>query len=482
MLMKQIIFILLFVIGLSANAQPPLKFHCRYGGSGYDVGYDVKQTLDKGYIITGSTNSFGQGNTDVYLLKLDSMGQVKFQTSFGGFSNDIGKSIIALADSGFIMVGYTSSTGIGGYDIFLVKADKNGALEWQKTIGGTDWDFAHSMQQTSDGGFIIAGTTYSFGHGNADGYIVKTDASGNVQWSKTYGGKKDDEFKSVIQTIDGNYALTGYTKSYGDSLSDIWVFKVDLNGDSLWCNFYGGNRQDFGNDIAQNNLGDYFIAGARDSLSSGKLDAYALKISSTGVFGWHFLDGNAGTNESYNSVLASQTTQGFSIYPETETFTGFGIHIKIFEMNSGGYWNNATEYGGVLADEIFKISPTKNKGYVGVGYTNNYGAMLTDVYVLTFDSNLVGSNSIVSVNEISKNKISFNVYPNPASEEIYIKTTVNINTDALKLYDIIGNEISITDKISYSGSNTKILNIKELKSGIYFLKIYDTIEKVSIIH
>ena len=145
---KSILLLLFLITTIAADAQPPSKFYCRYGGNGYDVGYDVKQTLDGGYIITGSTSSFGQGNTDMYLLKLDSLGQKQFETSFGGYNNEIGKSVVQLSDSSYVMVGYTSSTGFGGYDIFLVKADKAGTLLWQKTIGGTDWDFAHSLQAT----------------------------------------------------------------------------------------------------------------------------------------------------------------------------------------------------------------------------------------------------------------------------------------------------------------------------------------------
>ena len=131
--MKKIVFILFMITSLFASAQPPSKFFSTYGGNGYDVGYAVKQTLDKGYIITGSTSSFGQGNTDLYLLKLDSMGQKTFEKSFGGYSNEIGKSVIQLVDSSYVMLGYTSSFGIGGYDVFLVNADKNGNLLWKKT-------------------------------------------------------------------------------------------------------------------------------------------------------------------------------------------------------------------------------------------------------------------------------------------------------------------------------------------------------------
>ena len=243
--MRFLIIILFLVIGIATNAQPPKKFYCRYGGNGYDEGNDVKQTLDGGYIITGSTSSIGQGNTDMYLLKLDSMGQVKFQKTFGGVSNEIGKSIVQLADSSYVMAGYTSSSGVGGYDVFLVKADKTGNLIWQKTYGGSDWDFANSMDATADGGFIIAGTTYSYGKGNADGFVIKTDANGDTTWTKTFGGLKDDEFKSVIQTSDGKYALTGYTKSFNDSLGDVWAIKLDINGDTLWRKFYGGVKEDF---------------------------------------------------------------------------------------------------------------------------------------------------------------------------------------------------------------------------------------------
>ena len=164
--MKYFFIFLCVIINLKICAQAPSKFYQRFGGNGYDVGYDVKQTLDSGYIITGSTSSFGAGNTDMYLAKLDKMGQVKFQKTFGNYNNETSKSVVQLIDSSYVMLGYTNSTGFGGYDMYLVKADKAGTFLWQKNYGGVDWDFGNSLQQTSDGGFIIAGTTYSFGRGN----------------------------------------------------------------------------------------------------------------------------------------------------------------------------------------------------------------------------------------------------------------------------------------------------------------------------
>ncbi len=483
--MKQIIFILFFVVSLVAYSQPPKKFFSTYGGNGYDVGYDIKQTLDKGYIITGSTSSFGKGNTDLYLLKLDSMGQKKFETSFGGLSNEIGKGVIQLSDSSYVMVGYTSSFGTGGYDIFLLNADKNGNLIWQKTLGGNDWDFAYDIQQTTDGGFIITGTTYSFGYGNADGYIIKTDVQGNVIWSKVYGGKKDDEFKSVTLTSDGNYALTGYTKSYNDSLGDAWVFKIDVNGDSLWSKYYGGNKEDFANQIIENNSGEFFIAGSTASSGAGLLDAYGFKINSSGALSSTFIiDGSSSNNEIYTSVAISKRN-GINIvcFSEKETFPGFKLQIKVIEFTFGLLYINATDYGSNIDDETYKLIATKDKGYAIIGHTYGYNAKLTDVYIAKMDSNLVGGNySIVSVNEITKKDINLNIYPNPAHNSINLITSIYIENKDIKLYDLIGKEITLNNKLIDIEPGHKMLNVEDLNNGIYYLKILNKTERISVIH
>ncbi|MES2568046.1 MAG: T9SS type A sorting domain-containing protein [Bacteroidota bacterium] len=482
--MKQILFILLFVIGISIDAQPPSKFHCRYGGSGYDVGYDVKQTLDNGYIITGSTSSFGQGNTDLYLLKLDSMGQVKFQTSFGGYSNDIGKSVIVLADSGFIMVGYTSSTGIGGYDIFLVKADKNGVLEWQKTIGGGDWDFAHSLQATSDGGFIIAGTTYSFGYGSADGYVVKIDAFGNVQWSKTYGGKKDDEFKSVIQTIDGNYALAGYTKSYADSLGDAWIFKIDAAGDSIFSRKIGGNYEDGFNNVIQlpnNNL--YFVGYNKSQTNGSNSINWQYSIDNSSIVVLNNFIGNTNI-ERYNcsavNIKGMVVSVGFNNYLGTSSDAN--IHVFNPDLSYYVYY----PFGLEEKDELFSISPTKDKGFVGVGICFGSSSELNDILFVKTDSLGAYGASIVGIKENNSEKVDIRLFPNPVSK------ILNIDLPIYENKNLTYNLISINGMNIFSGGlseNKNIIDIStfNLSNGLYFIEIYDskrliTKSKISIIH
>jgi hypothetical protein len=477
--MKTLISILFLIIEIVANAQPPKKFYSTYGGNGYDVGYDVKQTLDGGYIITGSTSSFGQGNTDMYFLKLDSMGWKQFETSFGGVSNEIGKSVVQLIDSSYVIAGYTSSTGVGGYDIFLVKTDKMGALLWQKTIGGADWDFAYSMQATADGGFIIAGTTYSYGRGNADGYIVKTDANGNVVWQKTYGGVNDDEFKSVIQTADGNYALTGYTKSYNDLLGDVWGFKINTIGDSLLCKFYGGNNEDFGNEIIEHQNGNFFIAGATQSFGAGMLDAYSIKLDNTYTQVLYQVDGHPSTNEIFHSVVIPSGNPSLTAYAETDNLSIWGIHPKIIILNSSLGYVIATGYGDTKEDEIFKIIKTKDSGFACIGYTKSFNSILSDVIFIKTDSTILGSQNVISVHENEDVFNNIDIYPNPVKDYIYIQ----INSKKIKtisLIDIVGNVINY-DLLNLDYENDKLkLDLSKMSNGIYFLKINSRAHKIII--
>lgn len=470
--MKSIFCFLLFTISCFIEAQPPSKFYTRIGGNGYDVGYDVKQTLDNGYIITGSTSSMGVGNTDMYLLKLDSMGQIKFQTTFGNANNDIGKSVIQLIDSSYIMVGYTNSIGFGGYDVFLVKADKNGALVWQKTIGGTDWDFANSLQQTSDGGFIIAGSTYSYGYGNEDGYVVKTDANGNITWSKTFGGANDDEFKSVIQTMDGGYALCGSTKSYGDINGDAWVFKLLANGDSAYSYKYNFGLYDTYNDIKEIVTGEFILGGARTYTNTQQRESIFVRINTSGQILTQFEDGQIGSNEEYFKVDVSNSSFGAytALGNSHENGPAFKEQVKMILFNNGGYVNGGA-LGGNEDDECTSFSLVKkesSKGYIAVGFTYSYNSILSDVLVFKYDSLLsYGTNITGLANESDLLKIN-RFYPSP------FQTIVNLDIDNKSIIKI--EVFSIDGNIVYeqeSKLQKNKLDLSFLNDGIYILSITD---------
>ena len=482
--MKYIFIFLSAIFYLKSFAQAPSKFYQRFGGNGYDVGYDVKQTLDSGYIITGSTSSIGAGNTDMYLAKLDKMGQIKFQKTFGNYSNETGKSVIQLIDSSYVILGYTNSSGFGGYDIYLVKADKTGTLLWQKNFGGVDWDFGNSLKQTTDGGFIIAGSTNSYGRGNADAYVIKTDALGNVMWSKTFGGANDDEFKSVIQTSDGGYALTGYTKSYLDpTFGDLWAFKLNASGDSTWCKFYGGAKEDIGHCILEHPNGDFFISGAKQSIATNLSEGYALRLNNIGNLVFQVLDGNLINNQVFYSITVSKRSNNIVTVIEKEFFAGYKLQFKIMELNLSLNYLNATDYGSIDDDEVFTVISTYDKGYACVGYTTGYNAILTDVFLVKIDSMLIGGNfSIVGFSEFEKNDANIDFFPNPVSHNLLLNVKNNFSNFSLSFYDSFGNEIDISEKI-INISNTQFkLDVTGFSNGFYYLKIGNCSKKIIIIH
>jgi hypothetical protein len=166
----------------------------------------------------------------MFVVKLDSSGNVQWTKTIGGSDWDEAYSIIQSSDGGYVVAGETRSFGAGDWDIYVVKLDSSGNVQWTKTIGGSDWDGANSIIQSSDGGYAVAGGTLSFGAGSADIYVVKLDSGGNVQWTKTIGGSSSDEAYSITQSSDGGYVVAGYTYSFGAGYEDIYVVKLDANG------------------------------------------------------------------------------------------------------------------------------------------------------------------------------------------------------------------------------------------------------------
>ncbi|MDP7310405.1 MAG: hypothetical protein QF737_04675 [Dehalococcoidales bacterium] len=206
--------------------EPALSFTKTFGGEEDDRAHSIQQTTDGGYIITGSTESFGAGNGDVYLVKADEEGNEEWSRTFGGETYDTAHSVQQTTDGGYIIAGHTMHRGNG--NVYLVKTDGEGNQEWSRTFGGEAYDTAHSVQQTTDGGYIIAGSTESFGTGGLDIYVIKTDGEGNGEWYRTFGGEENDRAHSIQQTTDGGYIITGSTESFGAGNSDVYVIEVSI--------------------------------------------------------------------------------------------------------------------------------------------------------------------------------------------------------------------------------------------------------------
>jgi len=286
-----------------------------YGGGHADKGYAVAQTKDGGYIVVGFTYSLGAGGNDVYLIKTDSAGDMRWARTYGGIPADGGYAVAQTDDGGYIVGGYTESFGAGGIDVYLIKTDAIGHPLWSKTYGGKQTDKGYAVAQTDDGGYIVAGYTESFGAGLSDVYLIKTNSGGDILWTKTYGGDSTDYGYAVAQISDGGYIVTGFTKSFGAGSWDVYLIKTEPNGAPLWSKTYGGEFSDYGNAVTQTDDGGYMVAGITQSFRAADLDVYLIKIDA---------DGNSGCNQRSTTTIVSSG----GIVDTCITIVGSGAVIK----------------------------------------------------------------------------------------------------------------------------------------------------------
>jgi hypothetical protein len=257
-----------------------------YGGSGLDEAWCIIRTSDNHYAACGHTTSWGNGVDDVWLFKFDDDGNVDWMKTYDGTNGEGAYSVVQTNDGGYALTGYTWSYGAGDRDFYLIKTDGNGNMQWNKTYGGTAWDWAWSGIQTDDGGYALTGYTTSFGAVAEDSWTVKTDAAGNIQWDIRVGGPGNDEGRCIKQTNEGGYVVSGLTDSYGAGAFDFWLMKFDLSGNLEWNRTYGGIHYDEAYSMVQNSDGSYTMVGKTDSVGVGSKDIYLITTDSELGLAW----------------------------------------------------------------------------------------------------------------------------------------------------------------------------------------------------
>ncbi|HOQ40080.1 MAG TPA: Ig-like domain-containing protein [Fervidobacterium sp.] len=355
-----------------------------YGGDGYDEAHYIEQTSDGGYIVVGWTNSFGKGGSDVYVLKLDSNRNMEWHKEFGGAESDYGCSVQQTSDGGYIVAGYTKSSGNGDDDVYILKLNSDGELKWEKTFGGELLDRAYSIQQTSDGGYIVAGYTKSSGNGDDDVYILKLNSDGELKWEKTFGGELPDRAYSIQQTEDGGYIVAGYTYSFDAGIIDVYILKLDADGGLVWQKTYGGTSIDVAYSIQQTNDGGYIVVGNTQSSGAGNDNVYVLKLDSNGNLTWEKTFG--GTESDYAYSVQQTKDGGYIVGGYTYSFGAGGADAYILKLNSDGDLTWQKTYGGNSTDIAYCIQQTTDEGYIVAGRTSLLGAHDVDAYVLKLDS------------------------------------------------------------------------------------------------
>ena len=254
-----------------------------YGGEGDEYGWDIRITQDKGFIIAAQTNSFGNGEIDAYLIKVDAEGNEKWSKTYGGNKIDRIFSVQQTQDGGYVAAGITYSyTSIdpNDRDGYLLKTDSSGKQEWYKTFGKDAYDVGHSIALTNDSGYLITGYGESFTKlGNRDVYLIKTDANGKMQWLKTYGGIEDERGIKGLQTRDGGYVAIGFT----DKDWDMYLIKTDSAGDILWTRTFGEkDKIDFGYTVRETNDGGFILIGHSENLNREESNILLIKTNSEG--------------------------------------------------------------------------------------------------------------------------------------------------------------------------------------------------------
>jgi Secretion system C-terminal sorting domain len=423
------------------------------GGTDSEFVNSIKQTTDGGYVIAGQTSStngdisgFNGGFEDVWIVKLDSLGNLLWQKALGGTSSEESGDIVQTTDGGYIVACSTYSNNgnvsgnHGSYDFWVVKLNSLGTVLWQKALGGTSAEYARSIQQTTDGGYIIAGYTSSNDgnvsgyHGNVDFWIVKLNNLGVISWQKTFGGTSQDLAQSVQQTADGGFIVAGQTLSNNGDVtnnqgtSDCWIIKLTNLGTISWQKTFGGNNNDSANRIENTIDGGYIFIGRTESNNGdvvgnhGTSDAWVVKLNQTGQISW-------------------QKTLG-------GTFQEYGRSIQ--QTSDGGY---------IIATQTYSTD-----GDVSANQGNS------DFWAIKLNATL-GNQSFYNQHELK-------LYPNPATSIINIDVQDSKVIKNLVFTDIMGKEV-LKQNTPLLKSNNISVNIENFQVGLYFVKI-ETEEKTKI--
>ena len=496
------ILFLCFLFTAALSAQPTIQWQKALGGYNLDEGRSVQQTSDGGYILVGNVRSNNgdvsgnHGDNDYWVVKLDPWGAIQWKKTLGGTGTDWPNSIRQTNDKGYIIAGYSSSEdgdvtdNHGDYDAWVVKLDSSGAIEWKRSYGGSDWDEAQSIQQTSDGGYIFAGLAQSIDgdvsggvYGDLDCWVVKLNNQGAIEWQKTLGGSLQDIAHSIKQTADGGYVVAGEAWSFDGDVSgnngtiDFWVVKLNNSGVIEWQNALGGTGADAAEDVIQDVDGSYIVTGVTGSHNTGDVsghsalgsfDCWVVKLSSTGQLIWQKAFG--GTKQDYAESIVPSGDGGYVVTGSTASTNGDvvghdgGTDIWVVKLDVQGNLVWQKTYGGSKGDDSFCISKTSDNGFVVVGYTwSNDGDVsgwhnFSDIWVVKLSPESVGIPTIPAAAQPD-------IFPNPAGEYFSLQTTGGESSLEVKLLDMLGREVG-NQAISNGGK----VAISTLPKGLYLIQ------------
>ena len=361
-------------------------FNNTFGDASYDYGRSLIELNDGGYIIAGNTSLLGDNYSNALLIKIDHTGKEMWKRDYTFSSVDRLNMVKELQDGSLVAAGFTMSSTNYSKDIFVIKTDAQGNLEWQRSYGDAQDETANSIDISIGGGFIISGEVINENTGFSLCYLIKIDNEGGLDWSNTFGGNQNDNGLSVISTNDAGFAITGMTRSLGDSNGDVWLIKVNSNGEIEWERTYGGDDTEYGRTIQQTVDGGYIIIGQTESFGLGYNDAYLIKTDSQGNEIWSQTFGGQGTDQGRQVV--NTLDEGYLISGYTDSFgTLGGFNFWLVKANSLGELEWQRFYGEQGDDRGLSGIQTSDGGYAIAGYTNSGTSSGSDILFIKTDDN-----------------------------------------------------------------------------------------------
>ena len=411
---------------------PGILWNKTYGGVLSDYAYSIAQTPDNGFILAGSTYSFGNGSSDFWLVKTDASGNMQWSKNYGDIGNDEAHAIAMAHDGGYVVLGTTNSFGAGSADFWLVKTDQSGDILWNRTYGGVGDDDAWSIEVTADGDLILAGWTTSFG--GADFWLVKTDQSGNVLWNKTYGGPLLEILSSVQIVSDGGYVLIGSAYS-SDGDSDFWLVKTDSSGNEEWNQTYGGASNDFGFSIVETFDNGFAVAGSTSSYGSGIYDFWLIRTDQSGNPLWNKTYGGLGYDEAWS--IMQTTNRGLVLTGWTESVGIGSSDCWLVATDPIGKVQLNVTFGGADCDYSYFALQSIDGNFTVAGETRSFGEGDSDFLLFKVLARIPGDlngDGIVDIFDITTVALAFSATP---SDPNWDSTADTNNDNIVDIFDIV---------------------------------------------
>ncbi len=457
------LFILYLCPSVFAGA-PDTLWTRTYGGSGYDDGYSIQETHDGGFIIVGTTRSFGTGKINIYLIRTDPNGDTLWTRTYGGDSACSGSSVQQTSDSGFIILGNTTRDSVEYF--YLLRTNSIGDTLWTKKYGGASIifiEYATSVQQTSDGGFILAGTH------NSDIYLIRTNSIGDTLWTKSNLGTFDVFGTSVQQTTDDGFIVTGYGSSPVNNGEDVYLIRTNSSGDTLWTRTYGGTCDDAGNSVQQTSDGGFIITGWTESNLDTIYEVYLIRTNSSGDTLWTKTYG--GNDFGIGTSVQQMSDGGFFIGGVTGSLNARNYDVYLIRTDKTGDTLWTETYGGDKDDICYSAQITKDDGFIIVGETGSFGDTLGDVYLIRLDKETTAIQEDIQKNFLNQN--DFTVSGNSRNNLISIRYTIHHpGSVKLSMYNLSGQLVqTLLEEHKSRGEYSEQIKTDKISSGVYYVTL-----------